>query len=98
MLGGMLAGCNECSGKWINNEFEFYGMASMEAQEQFYNGVPIYTTPEGKCIRVGPKGPAETVLRRILGGLRSACAYTGAARLKDLTKCATFIRVNRIHA
>lgn len=97
MLGGMLAGCDECNGKWFNNgfEFEFYGMASEEAQEKFYDGVPNYATAEGKRIIVDKKGPAANVLRRILGGLRSACAYTGAARLKDLPKCTTFVRVSR---
>ncbi len=94
MLGGMLAGCDECDGEWIENKFEFYGMSSEKAQEKFYGGVPSYATAEGKCVHVQKKGPAENVLKRITGGLRSACAYTGAARLKDLTKCATFIRVS----
>ena len=31
--------------------------------------------------------------RDILGGLRSACTYVGASRLKELTKRTTFIRV-----
>jgi len=98
MLGGMLAGCNECDGKWNDNGFEFYGMASEKAQLKFYGGVPDYCTAEGKCIIVPKKGPVENVLKRITGGLRSACAYTGTERLKDLTKCATFVRVNRIHS
>jgi GMP reductase len=98
MLGGMLAGCDECDGKWVNNEFEFYGMASKEAQSKFYGGVPDYCTAEGKCVPVPKKGPAENVLKRITGGLRSTCAYVGAKRLKDLTKCTTFVRVNRIHS
>jgi GMP reductase len=32
-------------------------------------------------------------LKDILGGLRSACTYVGASRLKELTKRTTFIRV-----
>ncbi|EII45156.1 GMP reductase domain protein [Escherichia coli 2.3916] len=28
-----------------------------------------------------------------MGGLRSACTYVGASRLKELTKRTTFIRV-----
>jgi len=31
----------------------------------------------------------------LLGGLRSACTYTGAPHLKELSKRATFIRVNQ---
>ena len=31
----------------------------------------------------------------ILGGLRSACTYTGAAKLKEIPKRTTFIRVTQ---
>jgi GMP reductase len=101
MLGGMLAGCTECAGKrerWnFGDKFEFFGMASAEAQEKFADGVPSYGTAEGKRVTVPVQGSAEKVLKRITGGLRSTCAYVGAARLKDLPKCTTFIRVNRVH-
>ena len=30
----------------------------------------------------------------ILGGLRSACTYVGADKLKNLSKCTTFVQVN----
>lgn len=95
MLGGMLAGCDECKGEWVDDKMEFYGMSSEKAQEKFYGGVESYATPEGKCVHVQKKGPAESVLKRITGGLRSACSYVGAARLKDLTKCATFVRISK---
>lgn len=95
MLGGMLAGCDECDGEWTDDGFVFYGMSSERAQEKFYGGVPSYATPEGECIHVPKKGPAGDVLKRITGGLRSACSYVGAARLKDLTKCATFVRISK---
>ena len=36
-------------------------------------------------------------MKDILGGLRSACAYTGATSLKDFAKTAQFVRVNRTH-
>lgn len=38
------------------------------------------------------KGPVETTVLDILGGLRSACTYTGAERLRELPRRATFIR------
>jgi len=97
MLGGMLAGCTECDGQRVDNKFLFYGMASAEAQNELNGGVPDYATPEGKAIWIPSKGSAVEVIKRIAGGLRSACAYVGANRLKDLPKCATFVRVNRIH-
>lgn len=105
MVGGMLAGCDECEGRWIKDSntldkktaFEFYGMSSEEAMLKYNGGVSDYKAAEGKCTRVPAKGPASGVLQDIMGGLRSACAYVGAARLKDLSKCTTFIRVNRTH-
>ncbi|MCY9876893.1 GMP reductase, partial [Vibrio natriegens] len=32
-------------------------------------------------------------IQDILGGVRSTCTYVGAAKLKELTKRTTFIRV-----
>ena len=95
MIGGMLAGCDECNGNWTDDGLEFYGMSSEQAQTKFYGGVPDYCTAEGKCVTVPKKGPAANVLKRITGGLRSACTYAGADRLKDLSKCTTFVRLNK---
>ena len=35
----------------------------------------------------------RNTIQDILGGVRSTCTYVGAARLKELTKRTTFIRV-----
>lgn len=55
-------------------------------------GVAEYRTSEGKTVEVPYKGDVEVTILDILGGLRSACTYTGAAKLKELSKRATFIR------
>jgi len=44
-------------------------------------------------VKLPLRGPVEETARDILGGLRSACTYVGAERLKELTKRTTFIRV-----
>ena len=49
---------------------------------------------EGKTVKVPYKGPVEGTINNILGGVRT-CTYIGANRLKDINKCATFVRVNR---
>ncbi len=41
------------------------------------------------------KGPVKETLQEITGGIRSACAYVGATRLKDLSKCTTFVICHR---
>jgi GMP reductase len=149
MIGGMLAGTDECEGEWeyeggqkykyidpkererdawaedclmtyhaydryydvstFNKELDgqwrtvgkktslrFHGMSSAEAMLQHHGEMADYKTAEGVEIEVPYKGKAEEVIKDILGGLRSACAYTGAKSLKDLPKCTTFIRTNRI--
>ena len=40
------------------------------------------------------KGILNDVVNHILGGLRSACTYVGADKLKNLSKCTTFVQVN----
>lgn len=103
MLGSMLAGTDECEGEWQYDMCEepvslkFYGMSSKEAQEEHNGGLKKYRASEGKCVQVKYKGPVDNVVQDVLGGLRSACTYTGAEKLKHLSKCCTFIRVNRTH-
>ncbi len=74
----------------------FYGMSSHKAQEK-YGGIKNYRASEGRVITVPYKGLASNIIEDILGGIRSACAYVGASSLKDLPKCAEFIKVNRVH-
>lgn len=38
------------------------------------------------------RGDVQQTVLDILGGLRSACTYTGAGKLKELPRRATFIR------
>lgn len=40
-------------------------------------------------------GDVNATILDVLGGLRSACTYIGATKLKEFAKRATFIRVNR---
>lgn len=75
----------------------FYGMSSKEAMEKHHNGVANYRTSEGRCVTVPYKGPVQDVLLDIFGGLRSACTYIGASKIKDFGKKTTFIQVNNTH-
>ena len=98
MLGGMLAGHTESGGELIEINGEkfkqFYGMSSTTAMEKHVGGVAEYRASEGKTVEVPFRGDVEVTLKDILGGLRSACTYVGASRLKELTKRTTFIRVS----
>lgn len=54
-----------------------------------------YRAAEGRAVRVPYRGPVEGTVQEILGGVRSTCTYVGTAKLKDLPKCTTFVRVTQ---
>jgi GMP reductase len=99
MLGGMLAGHDECGGEIVERNGEkwqrFYGMSSRTAMELYAGGVAEYRAAEGKEVLVPYRGEVARTVQDILGGVRSACTYVGARRLKELSKRTTFIRVTR---
>ena len=97
MIGGMLAGHDECDGVIENGKMKFYGMASESAMSRHNVPHREYRGVEGKTVYVDHKGPVNDTLVDILSGIRSACTYVGAEKLKTLSKCATFIRVNNTH-
>lgn len=114
MLGGMLAGHDECDGEIVYDEtplvtdedvvtrrtpsrMRFYGMSSTEAMEKHHGGVADHRASEGKCVEVPYRGPVDGTVKEILGGVRSACTYVGARKLKELSKRATFVRCQNTH-
>jgi GMP reductase len=95
MLGGMLAGHDEGGGEVKDGMVTFYGMSSETAMDKHHGGVAEYRSSEGRTVEVKHKGAVRNTVLDLLGGLRSACTYVGAPTLKQLSKCTTFIRVNR---
>ena len=103
MLGGMLAGHQECEGdvryedrggEKIPVSMEFYGMSSERAMNKYYNGASGYRAPEGIAIEVPYKGPVEHTIRTIIGGIRSMMTYIGATRLCEIPQRTTFVVVH----
>ncbi len=99
MLGGMLAGHDQAEAELIEEDGKkymvFYGMSSKTAMNKHAGGVAEYRASEGKVVKVPYKGDVKETLNSILGGLRSACTYTGAKNLKELPKRTTFVRVTQ---
>lgn len=99
MLGGMLAGHDECAGEIIERDgsrkLRFYGMSSRAAMDKYAGGVADYRASEGKEVLLDYRGAVGDTVQEILGGVRSACTYVGARKLKELSKRTTFIRVAR---
>ena len=73
---------------------QFYGMSSDAANTKHFGGLKDYRSSEGREVLVPYRGPTTNTLQNILGGVRSTCTYVGAANLKQLSKCTTFVRVN----
>jgi GMP reductase len=102
MLGGMLAGHDECDGdiryeeqdgKKVPVGMTFYGMSSETAMKKHSGGVAHYRAAEGKSVETPYRGPVEGTIGEIIGGVRSMMTYIGAAHLKEVSKRTTFVRV-----
>merc|ERR1712217_397776 len=99
MLGGMLAGHEECAGEVVQEGDDyfkvFYGMSSDTAMKKHAGGVAEYRSSEGKTVKVPYRGPIDETVRDIMGGMRSACTYIGADKIEELPTRTTFIRVTQ---
>jgi len=99
MMGGMFAGTEEAAGETVVRDGKkyktFYGMSSNTAMKKHVGGVAEYRSSEGKTVEVPYKGPVAAIVLDLLGGIRSACTYIGAATLKEVPRRTTFIRVSQ---
>src|SRR5258708_32496606 len=93
MLGGMLAGHDECAGQIRYEErggekvavgMTFYGMSSETAMKKHSGGVAHYRAAEGKTVETPYRGSVDETMGEIQGGGRSMMAYIRAAHLKEV--------------
>jgi GMP reductase len=103
MLGGMLAGHDECDGeiryverdgKQVPVGMVFYGMSSEAAMKKYSGGVAHYRAAEGKVVETPYRGEVDNTMGEIMGGVRSMMTYIGATQLKEVPKRTTFVRVS----
>ncbi len=106
MLGSMLAGTDEAPGEVIVHQGErfkeYRGMGSLGAMKArgfskdryFQNDVEDVDklVPEGIEGRVPYKGPLAPIVYQLVGGVRQAMGYCGAATLDEL-RAAQFVRI-----
>lgn len=79
-------------------KFTYYGMSTHHAQAIFEDTKKDYRASEGTRIEVKYKGNVKNILQELLGGIRSCCCYIGSNCIKNMPRCAEFIRVNKIHS
>jgi IMP dehydrogenase len=105
MIGSMFAGTEEAPGEVIladGRTFKSYrGMGSLGAMKDgskdryFQNDVHEESkfVPEGIEGRVPYKGPLKDILYQMIGGVRQALGYSGAANLEELRQKARFVQI-----
>lgn len=107
MLGGLFAGAEESPGEielYQGRTYKSYrGMGSIGAMAQAQGSSDRYfqdltqgsekLVPEGIEGRVPYKGPVQSIIHQMLGGLRSCMGYLGAPDLAKLHESAEFVQV-----
>jgi IMP dehydrogenase len=107
MLGSMFAGSEESPGEielYQGRTYKSYrGMGSIGAMAQVQGSSDRYfqeltqgaekLVPEGIEGRVPYKGPIQSIIHQILGGLRSCMGYTGCETISKLHNNAEFVQV-----
>jgi len=105
MIGSLLAGTDESPGEvflYQGRSYKSYrGMGSLgamargSADRYFQQDVAdsLKLVPEGVEGRVPYKGPVIAVIHQLVGGLRAAMGYTGAADIPALQQRRRFLRI-----
>ncbi len=104
MIGSMLAGTAEAPGEtflYQGRSYKSYrGMGSVgamargSADRYFQADVSaLKLVPEGIEGQVPYKGPAKDIVHQLVGGIKAAMGYTGAATIEALRERAKFVRI-----
>ena len=105
MIGSLFAGTDESPGEvflYQGRSYKSYrGMGSMGAmargsadryfQEEISDKLKL--VPEGIEGRVPYKGPIDTIIHQLVGGLKASMGYTGSPDIAALQKKAEFRRI-----
>lgn len=105
MVGSLLAGTEEAPGETFLYQGRAYksyrGMGSVgamargSADRYFQQDIKdqLKLVPEGIEGQVPFKGPASDVIHQLVGGIKAAMGYTGAATITDLQERARFVQI-----
>lgn len=105
MIGGLFAGTDESPGEVILLDGRSYksvrGMGSLSAMKEgssdryFQEGLSAdKMVPEGIEGRVPYRGPLQSTVFQMVGGLRSAMGYTGCKTIFELQAMAQFVKIS----
>ncbi|MBA4173352.1 MAG: IMP dehydrogenase [Hyphomicrobium sp.] len=106
MIGSLLAGTDEAPGEtylYQGRTYKAYrGMGSVGAMargsaDRYFQAEvrdTLKLVPEGIEGQVPYKGPVDTVLHQLVGGLRAGMGYCGAGTILELQEKARFVRIS----
>ena len=108
MVGSLFAGTDEAPGEvelYQGRTYKSYrGMGSMGAMGDRYGSSDRYfqemesdgrkLVPEGIEGRVPYRGPVGPIVHQLIGGLRAAMGYTGAADIETMRAAPKFVRIS----
>lgn len=99
MCGSLFSGFEESAGETVERNGkkfkEYFGSASNHAMKKHYGKKAVHRAAEGRYTLIPHKGAIGDFLQDLFGAMRSTGTYIGARSLKEFSKCATFIRVNK---
>ncbi len=99
MSGSLFSGFDESAGKLVEKDGkkykEYFGSSSNKALLEFYGKKEAHRASEGRYVLMPYKGSVASFIQDLFGSLRSTGTYIGAKTLKEFSKRATFIRVNK---
>ncbi len=106
MIGGLFAGTEEAPGEvelYKGRSYKSYrGMGSLGAMSQQHGSSDRYfqendeiekLVPEGIEGRVPYRGPLDTIIHQLLGGVRAAMGYTGCKDIEEMRTRPEFLRL-----
>lgn len=101
MIGKLFALTNESAAPKRPNpqlssglEAKYRGQASEDFQTDFYGALKEKTVAEGIDFWAPVSCPAQALIDKLLGGLRSGMTYGGARSIKELQRKAEFVEVS----
>lgn len=99
LAGSIFSGYDESAGELIEKDGkkfkEYFGSSSNKALQEFYGKKDAHRASEGRYVLMPYKGSIHSFIQDLFGSLRSTGTYIGAKTLKQFSKRATFIRVNK---
>lgn len=99
MMGSMFSGFDESAGELVEKDGkkfkEYFGSSSNKALTEYYGKKEAHRATEGRYVLMPYKGKIGDFIQDLFGALRSTGTYIGAKSLKQFSKRATFIRVNK---